>query len=85
LPAQPEAVRCAAPGDDRGDPPRGELASVGVVVVGAVGEQVAGSAAGPAAPAADRWDRFDQREQLGDVVAVPAGQDRGQRDSRSCR
>lgn len=34
------------------------------VVVAAVGQQVAGSAA----PAVDPWDRVYRREQLGDVV-----------------
>ena len=58
-----------------------ELAAVDVVVVAAVGEQLPRSAAGPAAPAPDRRDGVDQREELGDVVAVAAGQGDRERDA----
>lgn len=72
--AQPGAVRDAAAGDPRGAAARPQLAAVGVEVVAAIGEQLARSAAGPPSPAADRRYRVDQRDQLGDVVAVAAGQ-----------
>src|ERR671938_424838 len=71
--AQPGAVGDAAAGDPRGDAALAELAAVGVVVVAAVGEQLARSAAGPAASPADRRDSVDQRDELGDVFAVAAG------------
>ena len=45
-----------------------------VVVVAAVGEQRVGPAAGPADAAAYRGHPVEQREQLGDVVAVAAGE-----------
>jgi hypothetical protein len=48
------------------------------VVAAAVGEQLPQAAARPPAPAADRWHGFDQWDQLGDVVAVAAGQRDGQ-------
>lgn len=69
--AQPGAVWCAAAGDPRADALGPYRFAVLVVVVGPVGEQFVGA---PAGPAADRWDLVDQRQQLGDVVAVAAGQ-----------
>ena len=50
-----------------GDPAPAQLPGVNVVVVAAIGEQFARSAAGPAASAADRRNRVDQRVQLRDV------------------
>ncbi len=47
----------------------------------AVGVQVLGAAQWLTALAADRRDGLDQRDQLGDVVAVAAGGDRGERDA----
>jgi hypothetical protein len=64
----------AAAGDAWGDTAFAEHAAVLVEVVAAVGEELAGLAPGPAAPAEDRRNRVEQRKQLGDVVAVPAGQ-----------
>ena len=55
--------------------------AVFVVVVGPVGVQLLGSAAGPAAAAAHRRDLVDQWQELCDVVAVPAGQRYGQGDA----
>ena len=52
-----------------------------VVVVGAVGGQSVGPPAGPADVAADRRHRVDERDQLGDVVAVAAGEVPGERDA----
>jgi hypothetical protein len=51
------------------------------VVVAAVGVDLAGASPRPATPATDRWDRVQQRQQLGDVVAVAAGQDHRQGDA----
>jgi hypothetical protein len=79
--AEPRAVGDSAAGDARGDAPGAQLAAVGVVVVAAVGEQLSRPTAGAATPAADRRHRVDQRDQLGDVVAVAAGQADRQRDA----
>ena len=78
--AQAGAVGHAAAGDAWGDAPGAQLAAVGVVVVAAVGEQLPRSPAGSPAPAPDRRDGIDQRDELGDVVAVAAGQADRERD-----
>lgn len=54
-----------------------------VVVIAAVGEQPVGLLARPSNLAGDRpaVEIFDQRDQLRDVVAVPAGQANRQRDA----
>ena len=70
-----------AAGDAWGDAPGAELAAVGVVVVAAVGEQLTGLAPRPPAPATDGRHGLDQRDELGDVVAVAAGEGDGQRDA----
>ncbi len=54
---------------------------LGGEVVAAVGEQLAGLAPGPAASSADRRDGVEQRQQLGDVVAIAAGQGHRERDA----
>jgi hypothetical protein len=51
------------------------------VVVAAVGDQHRWSAAWPPDTAAHRRHTIEQLEQLGDVVAVAAGQCPGQRDA----
>jgi len=79
--AEPRAVGDAAAGDARGDAPGAQLAAVGVVVVAAVGEQLPWAPAGPAASAPDRRNGVDQRDELGDVVAVAAGEADGERDA----
>jgi hypothetical protein len=79
--AQAGAVGDAAAGDPWGDPAGAQLAAVDVVVVAAVGEQLARSAAGSAAAAADRRDGVEQRQELGDVVAVAAGEGDRERDA----
>ncbi len=71
----------AAAGDPRRDPARSELSAVAVVVVTAIGEQLPRSSAGAAAPAPNRRDGIDQRDQLGNVVAVAAGQAHRKRDT----
>jgi hypothetical protein len=50
------------------------------VVVAAVGGDPVGSTAGSTDLAAHRRDTFDERDQLGDVVAVAAGDRPGERD-----
>ena len=77
--AEAGAVFGLAAGDERGDAALAGKPAVLVVVVAAVGEQLPRAAAGTAAPAPDRRDGIDQRDQLGDVVAVAAGQRPGQR------
>jgi hypothetical protein len=67
-------VLSVAASDDRLDTSPSQLASVLVVVIAAVGEQAIGSLAGPAHLARHRADPVDQRQQLGDIVAVAAGQ-----------
>jgi hypothetical protein len=64
----------ATAGDARGDPAFAQLAPVVVVVVAAVGVELPRLAPWSPAPAADRGHGVDQRDELGDVVAVAAGQ-----------
>ena len=56
-------------------------ATVFVVVVAAVGEQPLGSPPRPARTAANGRHSLEQVEQLGDVVAVGAGECPGERDA----
>ena len=63
----------AAPRYDRFDSPRTEQAAVLVVVVAAIGDQALGTAARPTDSTRDRGHRVEERDQLGDVVAVAAG------------
>jgi hypothetical protein len=79
--AEAGAVGDPAAGDPRGDAAGAQLAAVDVVVVAAVGEQLPGAPAGPAASAPDRRNGVDQRDELGDVVAVAAGEADGERDA----
>ena len=79
--AEAGAVGDAAAGDPRRDPAPAQLASVDVVVVAAVGEQLPWTTSRPPAPPADRRHSIDQRDQLRDVVAVAAGQRHGQREA----
>jgi len=51
------------------------LVAVDVVIVAAVDEEGVGLVARTANPAADRRDRVEQRQELGEVVAVAAGQE----------
>ena len=78
--AEPGAVLALSPSDLRFDPAGAPFASVLVVVVAAVGHQPVGSSSRPADLAAHRWHALDQREELGDVVAVAAGERPGERD-----
>jgi hypothetical protein len=70
-----------AVGDHGFDAAPADEAAVLVVVVAAVGEQRLWSASRSADAAADGWDAVEQLDQLGDVVAVAAGQRPGQRDA----
>ena len=79
--AQAGAVFGAASGDDRRDTDCLDLFAVLVVVIGAVGEQRVRLSARATAAAPHRWERVDQRHELGDVVAVTAGQRHLQRDT----
>src|ERR1017187_4713118 len=78
---RPEPMLFAAPDDHRGDPRRPDLPAVLVMVITAVGVDPPRALAGPAAAAADRRGRADQGHELGDVVAVAAGQRDRQRDA----
>ncbi len=66
----------AAARDDRLDASNPEQAAVLVVVIAAVGEEEVGLLAGPADLAGDRpgVQIVEQRDELGDVVAIAAGQ-----------
>lgn len=79
--AESAAVLGLAAGDDRFDAALPDEAAVFVVVVAAVGEQCLGSVAWPADATADGWHAVEQLDQLGDVVAVAAGERPGERDA----
>jgi predicted alpha-1,6-mannanase (GH76 family) len=51
------------------------------VVVAAVGEEPIGSSSWPALAPAHGWHSLEQVEELGDVVAVGAGERPGERDA----
>ena len=78
--AEAGAVFGLAAGDPGLDAAGAELPPVLVVVVAAVGGDPVGSAARSADASAHRWDAFNERDQLGDVVAVAAGERPGERD-----
>ena len=78
--AEPGAVLCLATGDLGLDAAGTELAPVLVVVVAAVGGHPLGPAARPADLATYRRHALDQWDELGDVVAVAAGDRPGERD-----
>ena len=68
-----------AASDQRLDAALAEQAAVLVVVVAAVGDQRCRPASWPANAAADGRYSVEQLEQLGDVVAVAAGERPGER------
>ncbi len=74
--AEAGAVGCSAAGDDGGDPESPQEPAVLVVVIATVSEETIGLLAWPSDLAGHRpaVEIFDQREQLGDVIAVPASQ-----------
>ncbi len=77
---EPGAVPGLPTSDLGSDPASAELAAVLVVVVAAVGGDQLGPPARPADLAAHGRHAFDERHELGDVVAVAAGQRPGERD-----
>jgi hypothetical protein len=66
-------------GDDRLEAALLDEAAVLVVVIAAIGDQRLWSASWAADAATDRRHPVEQHEQLGDVVAVAAGERPGQR------
>ena len=70
-----------AAGDLRRDAALAQLAAVTVGVIATIGSQLVRPASWPADLAAHRRHPVDQRDQLGDVVAVAAGQRPGERDA----
>ena len=79
--AESGAVLGLAASDHGFDPSLPDEAAVLVVVVAAVGEQRLGSSSGSADASADGRHPVEQLDQLGDVVAVAAGQGPGERDA----
>jgi hypothetical protein len=79
--AESGAVRDLAAGDLGGDAALAEQPAVLVVVVAAVGGDPAGTLSWPPDLAAYRRHPVEERDQLGDVVAVAAGQRPGERDA----
>jgi hypothetical protein len=81
LGAESGAVLGAPAGDDRLHTEIPDQAAVLVVVVAAVAQHQVRAAPGPASLAPHRRYRLKQWDQLGDVVAVAAGQGGGERDA----
>lgn len=83
LAAEAGAVSSPAAGDDGSDAQRPQEPAMLVVVIAAVSEHAVGLLAWPAGLAGDgpAVKIFDQRQQLGDVVTVPARQADRQRDA----
>jgi hypothetical protein len=79
LPAESRAILGVAPGDQRLDAAAQELAAVLVVVIAAVGQEPVRALAWPARLALHGLDPVGERQQLGDVVAIAAGQGDRQR------
>lgn len=79
--AEPGAVRALAAGDLWPDAAPAQLVPVRVVVVAAIGGDALGPATRSAQRAAYGWDALDERDQLGDIVAVAAGERPGERDA----
>ena len=79
--ADPGAVLGLAAGDQGFDATLPDETAVLVVVVAAVGDQRLGASSWPADAAADGRHSVEQLEQLGDVVAVAAGERPGERDA----
>jgi hypothetical protein len=79
--AEAGPVFLTAAGDEWRDPDLAYLFAVLVVVVPTVGVDRVRSLSRAASTAFHWWDRLDQRHELGDVVAVAAGQRDLQRDA----
>ena len=82
MPAEPGAVFGLASGDHWFDPALPDEPAVLVVVVAAVCEQRLGSSSRTADATADGRHPVEKLDQLGDVVAVAAGQRDRQGDAR---
>ena len=76
LAAQARAVSGAASGDHGRDPEGSQEPAVLVVVIATISEETVGLLAWPSHLPGDgsSVEVFDQRDELGDVVAVPASQ-----------
>jgi hypothetical protein len=72
--SHPRTVIGAAPRDPVLEAAAAQLAPILVVVIAAIGDHPLRPPSGPPRLAGDRSDPINQRQQLGDVVAVPAGQ-----------
>jgi hypothetical protein len=72
--AQARAMDGAPPCDHGLHSPSPQLAAVLVMVIATVGEHSLGTSSRTPGLAGDRADAVDQRQQLGDVVTMPAGQ-----------
>jgi hypothetical protein len=83
LAPEPRPVRAGAAGDDRCDAECSKQPPVLVVVIASIGEESIGLPARASELAGDRTavEVFEQRDQLGDVVAVAAGEADRQRDA----
>ena len=79
--AESGAVFGLAAGDAAGDAALAQAATLFLVVVAAVGDDEVGASARSPRAALDGRDAVEQRLQLGDVVAVGAGQYPGERDA----
>ena len=78
--AQAGAVWLSPFGDHGSDAALPQQATVLVVVVAAVGKERVGASTRSPDDAGNRGNLVDQRHELGDVVAVPAGQRDRQRN-----
>ena len=78
--AEPGAVVGASAGDLGRDAAAAELATVALVVIAAVRVQPVRASAWSADPSAHRRYPVDEGDQLGDVMAVTAGDRPGERD-----
>ena len=78
--AKAGAVLAAALGDHGNHSAGANEPAVRVVVVATVADHLLGASARPPDQAADRGHAVEQRDQLGDVVAVAAGERPGERD-----
>lgn len=79
--AETAAMRLAAAGDLSLDAHRVQGATLFVVAVATIGLNQRRFGQGAAPFATDRRNRLDQREQLGDVVAIGAGENHRKRDA----
>jgi len=77
------AVLGAAASDHGCDPAPAQLAPVALMVVAAVANDLRWALPRPSGQAPNRGDALDERNELGDVVAVAAGQ--GARERDPCR